>query len=173
MLRSAKWALPVLALGLLISFTAARAIAEDKAEKKDTGTVSGTVTGTDGKPAAKCLVRLFHSMDRANAHSAAKSSNSDKSETKAAGDEKPAKGEKGDKPIPVANATTDDAGKFTMKDVPVGKYEIIAQVKGVGRGHDTIEVKSGEDTSVDLKLERHEGGGKSGGDKTEKPAKSE
>lgn len=172
MLRSAKWALPVLALGLLISFTAARAIAEDKAaDKKDTGTVSGTVTGTDGKPAAKCLVRLFHPMDRANAKSAAKSSNSAKSETKAAED-KPAKSEKGDKPIPVANATTDDAGKFTMKDVPVGKYEIIAQVKGVGRAHDTVEVKSGEDTSVDLKLERHEGGGKSA-EKTEKPAKSE
>ncbi len=169
MSRSLKWAMPVLALGLLISFTASRAIAEDKAEKKDTGTVSGTVTGIDGKPAAKCLVRLFHPMDRANAHSAAKSSNSDKSESKAAGDEKPAKG---DKPIPVANATTGDDGKFTMKDVPIGKYEIIAQVKGAGRAHDTIEVKSGEDTSVDLKLERHEGG-KSGGDKTEKPAKSE
>jgi hypothetical protein len=171
MFRSLKWATPVLALGMLISFTAVRAIAEDKAEKKDTGTVSGTVTGTDGKPAAKVLVRLFHPMEH-HGKDAAKSSNSDKSETKAAGDEKPAKG---DKPIPVANATTGDDGKFSMKDVPVGKYEILAQVKGVGRAHDVIEVKSGEDTAVDLKLEHKECGGKSasGGDKTEKPAKSE
>ena len=79
-----------------------------------------------------------------------------------------------EKPIPVASGTTDNDGKFTLKDVPVGKYTILAQQRAVGRATEDIEIKSGEETKVELKLARKSDSSKSAdtGKKTEKAAKS-
>ena len=164
MFRTVKWAAaPLLALAVMFSVSTRAAKAADEAK----GTVTGTVVGADDKPSSGTLVRLFHPMEKGNkaAKSEAKSK-SDGAETKAAAD-KPAKG---DKPVPVATATTDKDGKFEMKDVPAGKYTIMANVKGVGNDRENIEVKAGESASVSLKLEKHEGkvGGAGGEKKAEK-----
>src|SRR4051812_30518139 len=131
MFRTVKWAAaPLLALAVMFNVSTKTASAADDSAAK--GTVSGTVVGADDKPVSGTLVRLFHPMEkgeRKGAKSDAKAEKkSDGSDTKAAG-EKGAKGDKGDKPVPVATATTDKDGKFEMKDVPVGKYMVMANVR--------------------------------------------
>ena len=58
MFRVAKWAVPVLALALLIGLTASRVTAEE--QKAEKGTVTGKVLDKDGNPVADAPVRLFH-----------------------------------------------------------------------------------------------------------------
>ena len=177
MFRVMKWATPLLALGLIVSLSAVRASAEESKEKKETGSVSGTVTAPDGKPAAGVNVRVFHPMEKGERKAAKGESKpeakSEKAQTNAAEGEKPAKGdkEKMDKPIPVASGTTDNDGKFTLKDVPIGKYTIIAQQRGVGRATEDIEIKTGEEKKVELKLARKSGSNTTG-DTAKKPEKS-
>jgi len=145
------------ALGLVISFAASRAIAEDA--KKDTGTVSGTVTDADGKPVADAEVGIFHPMKHAK-----------KAEEKAA---------KGDKPIPVVpQVKSDDKGAFTISDVPTGDYMIRAFLKGEGQARENVTVAAGETAKVELKLHKgHNAGGTgpgaapAGGEKPADPAK--
>ena len=60
MFRSMKWVAPLAALGLMLSISAVRATGQET--KKETGSVSGTVSGVDGKPVSGVLVRLFHPM---------------------------------------------------------------------------------------------------------------
>src|SRR4051812_18345638 len=121
MFRVMKWATPLLALGLIVSLAAVRASAEESKENKDTGSVSGTVTSPDGKPAAGVNIRLFHPMDKTERKAAkgeAKTeAKSEKAQTNAAEGDKPAAGsekKKTDKPVPVASGTTDNDGKFAL-----------------------------------------------------------
>ncbi len=138
--------------------------------------MSGTVTTSDGKPAAGVNVRVFHPMDKSDRKAAKAEAKSDKAEKNAAEGDKPKgeKGEKMEKPIPVASGTTDNDGKFILKDVPVGKYTVLAQQRAVGRATEDIEIKSGEETKVDLKLVRKSDSSKSSdtGKKSEKSEKS-
>ena len=158
MFRSMKWVAPLAALGLMLSLSAARVTGEET--KKQTGNISGTVTGADGKPASGVLVRLFHPMSAGKKTEKKAQKKQIKAEQNATESEKPAKGEKGDKskaadkPIPVANATTSGDGTFEMKDVPAGKYMLMAMVRGAGSARETIEVKAGETTKADLKLKK-------------------
>ena len=61
MSRFVKWAAPVVAFALLVSFTSLRAKAADDS-KKETGTVSGVVMDSDGKPLAGAEV-AFAAVD--------------------------------------------------------------------------------------------------------------
>src|SRR5437867_9654127 len=115
MSRFIKWAAPVAAFALLLSLAAIGARAEDA--KKETGKIEGTVKDKDGKAVNGLTVSLFHPMGKAEKKSAKLAEKGEKPE-------KPAKGEK---PVAVASATTDSDGKFTMNDVPVGDYMIVAR----------------------------------------------
>ena len=150
MLRIAKWTSPLLAFGLVVALVCANVRAEDK---KDTGTVSGTVVDKDGKAVSGAKVSLFHQGDRGNKDTA---KHEEKKEKELAEGDKPADKPK-DKPQPVATATTDDAGKFTLSDVPAGAYKVQARLKGVGAGGEKVEVKSGETTEVKLTLAEGQG----------------
>jgi hypothetical protein len=161
MLRVRNWCLPLAALALAISFCASRAIADDaKDAKKDTGTVSGTVTDADGKPVADAEVGVYPPMK----HGATK-----KAEQKAAGI----------KPIPVVpSVKSDDKGEFTINDVPAGDYMIRAFLKGSGQAREKLTVTAGETAKVELKLKKNGAGGgtggatpPAGGDKPADPAK--
>jgi len=159
MFRSMKWVAPLAALGLMLSLSAARVTGEET--KKQTGNISGTVTGADGKPASGVLVRLFHPMSAGKKSEKKAQKKQIKAEQNATESEKPAKGEKGDKskaadkPIPVANATTSGDGTFEMKDVPVGTYMIMANLKGAGQARQTIEVKAADAAKVTLTLKHN------------------
>jgi len=176
MFRALKWAAPVVAFGLLFSLAGTRASAADApAASGDKGTVSGTVTDKDGKPVANCPVRLFHPMDHAGGgkkgggeHGDADKGTDKKADKDAAGTDRKAtqladKPAKGDKPVPVASGTTDSDGKFTLNDVPVGDYMVIANLKGTGSAREKVTVKSGETATVSLKLEYHDKGAGKGG----------
>jgi hypothetical protein len=140
MFRIVKWATPVVAFGLLMGLLHTRAVAEDNAAV-DTGTVKGVVMGADDKPAAGVNIRIVKPMPKhAGDHH--------KPKEQAAGD-KPAKA---DRPAPVATGKTDSDGKFTIENVPVGKFVVMANLKGVGVAHEMVEVKKGETADVSLKL---------------------
>ena len=122
MLSSMKWSLPLVAVAAaMLAFGTSVVRADDAAGK---GSVSGTVLDKDGKPAAGVHVRLFHPFEKGQR--APGQAKKDKAETNVAdpsesGSEKPGKGDKGDKgdkPMrdkPVATATTDSNGAFSMK----------------------------------------------------------
>jgi hypothetical protein len=146
MLRITKWVAPVAALGLLLAFSLAVQAADQKA---DTGTVSGTITDQDGKAVAGVKVELFQ-PPHMNTHNNAKpeADNADTDKDKAANANHP----KHEHPKPLFQATTDKDGKFAISDVPVGHYVAAAHLKGVGGAHERITVKSGQTTTLNLKL---------------------
>jgi hypothetical protein len=153
MLRLRNWILPLLALALAIGFTAVRATAEEA--KKETGTVSGVVQDKDGKPVAGAEVGIFHATGK---HAAA-----DKPKTEAKNPaEKP---EKANSVVPMVKS--DDKGEFTLSDVPVGDYTVIARLRGQGQGRENVTVKAGETAKVELKLKKN--APKTGGTSEKKP----
>ena len=130
MLRFAKWAAPIAALSLLMVFTLS-VRAEDK---KETGTITGTLVDKAGKAVANAEVELTKHKVKAPV-----------------ADTKPK--ENAAKPEKVfSKATTDNDGKFTIADVPAGEYSVSVNVKGQGRAAQKITVKAGETTTVELKL---------------------
>ena len=127
-----KWAVPVAAFGLLMFVASVAVRAAD--EKKETGTISGTVTGADGKAVAGAEVGVYHLMGKGK-----------KAEPKAEGTK--------EKPVPVVpSVKSDDKGEFTLSDVPVGEYTVVARLKGQGNGRENVTVKAGETAKVDIKL---------------------
>jgi len=142
MFRIAKWAAPVAALALMIGLTVGKVTAQEAKDAK--GTVSGKVVDKDGAAVADAKVRLM------NKGAGGKKADKAAGETKLADASDKAKGEK---PTPVAEATTDSEGKFTMPDVPAGSYRLMANVKGKGRGSANVEVKAGETATAEIKLE--------------------
>jgi hypothetical protein len=162
MFRVLKWTTPLVAFAMLLALgSASRA---DEA-KKETGTVSGTVLDKEGHAAPGLQVRLFHPFERGQRRGGGEAKvekqNADPGAGAAAGEkqEKPrkgnkgAKGEKGDRPKPVATTSTDKDGKFTMTDVPVGKYVVMANARGVGGARQEVEVTAGSEAKVELKLQ--------------------
>jgi hypothetical protein len=163
MFRVLKWTTPFVAVAMMLALgSASRA---DEA-KKETGTVSGTVLDKEGHPAAGLQVRLFHPFDRGqhrggegaakvekqNADDGAATATGDKAEKPGKG-EKGRKGEKGDRPKPVATTSTDKDGKFTLSDVPAGKYVVMTMIKGVGGARQDVEVTAGSEAKVELKIQ--------------------
>ncbi len=153
MFRSLKWATPFVAMALLVGISQVRA----EETKKETGTVTGTVTDQDGKAVANAEVRLM-----------APKAKGEKSEAKA---DKAASGER---PKPIATGKTDADGKFELKDVAVGSYTLAAGVKGVGQAREQIEVKAGDNSPVALKIKpaapKGDKAKSEGGEKHEKKA---
>jgi hypothetical protein len=123
----------VLAAGL--SFTTATR-ADDAAPAKETGTITGRVVDSDGKPVANVHVRVF-------AIGAFK-------DMKNRGQDKPT-GNDAARPQPIAKAETAADGTFALENVPVGKVRVIAGLRGTGIGMVKIpvEVNAGETTKVD------------------------
>src|SRR5213082_717525 len=111
MSRMFRWFTPVLALGLAIALTHV-----GHAEDAKTGSISGTVTGADGKAVSGAKVRVMKPM----MHEAPPAA-----ETKAKGDKAGKKGEA------VAETNTDNDGKFKLENIPAGEYQVAAAVKGV------------------------------------------
>lgn len=154
MFRALKWSTPFIAFALLVAF-GSTARAEEA--KQETGSVSGTVLDKDSHAAPGVQVRLFHPFERGqrrgpaaktqqqNADPAAPAQNQEKPG-------KPGKGRKSDRPKPVATTTTDKDGKFSIADVPVGKYVVMTMVRGVGGAREEVEVTAGGDAKVELKL---------------------
>ncbi len=164
MFRVLKWTTPLIACAMLLALgSASRA---DEA-KKETGTVTGTVLDKEGHAAAGLQVRLFHPFERGqrrgggegaakvekqNADPGTGTATSDK-EGKPGKGNKGGKGEKGDRPKPVATTSTDKDGKFTMTDVPAGKYVVMTMIKGVGGARQDVEVTAGSEAKVELKIQ--------------------
>jgi len=159
MFRVLKWTTPFIAFAMLLALgSASRA---DEA-KKETGTVTGTVLDKEGHPAAGLQVRLFHPFERGQRRGAGagkvEKQNADPGAGAATGDKhgkagKGEKGGKGDRPQPVATTSTDKDGKFTMSDVPVGKYVVMTMIKGVGGARQEVEVTAGSESKVELKIQ--------------------
>lgn len=119
----------MVALGLMLGLGVTKAVAEDAK-----GSVSGTVTGADGKPAADVNVRVVAAPA--------------KGEKKAAD----ASGEKPKKAAPVAEGKTDENGKFDLKDVPAGSYVVQAGSKAAGMGREKVTVTAGANAEVSITL---------------------
>src|SRR5438045_2919361 len=107
MSRIVRWFIPVLALGLAIAFTQVTRAA-DKDSAKATGSVSGTVIGADGKPAANMKVRIVKPpmMDADKGEKPAPAP--------AAADEGGKGAGKRHRPEPIATGNTDSDGKFKI-----------------------------------------------------------
>ena len=133
MFRIAKWVVSTIALMFVVAAVSTVARAEE-----GKGKVSGVVKDADGKPAAGVQIKIMNKMDHAE-HKAAKQAEEGKKD-------------KADKPQPVGSAVTDSDGKFSLSDIPAGKYMIGAKMKKGGQAKQEIEVKSGEETKVELTL---------------------
>ena len=116
--------------------------AADPTPAANTGTVTGTVRGQDGKPAANAAVKLTVS-----GKSFRPDQQPSKSDDKA---EKPAKGDK--KTAKALTATTDADGKFRVENVPAGQYAVTAAITGTSRGKSNVLVKAGETADVSISM---------------------
>jgi hypothetical protein len=158
---SLKWLVPTIALGLMVSL-AGTTRAEDKA-KAENATITGTVTGEDGKPAADIEVRVMPPRPK---HADGERPPRHEPKPQAAEDgEKP-----GDvppprppRPEPIAKTTTDADGKYSI-EVPAGDYLIAAGKRDVGAARREVTVSAGESKSVDLQLKKMPRGERRPGD---------
>ena len=143
------------ALTLMLS-TSPRSVADEKADaKKEKGSISGTVMGTDGKAASGVTVRLLSAADAqpGKADKAAGATNAGKAlaadADKAA--DKPGKG-KGARQAALDETSTNEKGEFTFKEVAAGEYFVAANQRGVGNARKKVTVKAGETAKVELAL---------------------
>jgi hypothetical protein len=154
MFRAAKWSVPFVAFALLLGLGVSVRAEE---AKKETGSVSGTVLDKEGNAAPGVQVRLMHPFERGQRKSGdGGAAQAEPKNAEPAAGEKPGKGAKGgksDRPKPVATTSTDKDGKFTLADVPVGKYVVMAMVKGVGGARSEVEVTAGSEAKLELKLQ--------------------
>ena len=137
MSRHTKWLMPAsLALAFAFGlFTLSAKAADEK------GSVTITVTGKDGKPAADVEVGLMKPAAKAAAIVPGAASDV---VTLA----------KGARAEPVAKGTTDKDGQCTLKDVPVGDYQVVARNmadKTAGRGKVSITAGATAMVSIQLK----------------------
>lgn len=169
-----KWATPVVAFALLMSLTAAVRAQDAAPAAKETGTVSGVVLDQEGNPAPAVQVRVLNPFERGQRREAANAQeqNADPGAAAPAGGDKPGKGgkaRKGERPKPVATTSTDKDGKFSIADLPAGKYVVMAMVRGVGSAREPVEVTAGGDAKVELKLADRPAKGEKKGKKSEAP----
>jgi len=187
----------VVAAGLITGFsTIPFARAEDKpaaAAEVKKGSVTGTVLDKDGKPVKDAEVALYKPQaggpggrggpggagGGANRPNRGGGNAGNGAVNQATDDPKPAepapapgRGNR-QRPEPIAKATTDADGKFTIKDVPVGDYAVMVRTdKGMAR--ERVTVKADEATTVSLKLQDRPargggGAGAAGGNRPNRP----
>ena len=162
-MQSLKWMLPVTAFALLLGMGVVSQADESKAAGK--ATVSGTVKAEDGSPVADIEVRVM--PPRPKRGEPGFEQRPEKPKQEQAG-EKPAPGEGPPRPEPIAKATTDADGKFTL-EVPAGKYDIVAGKRNMGMARQTVELKDGETKTVDLTLKKGPRGEGAGPGREKKP----
>ena len=115
------------------------------------GSVSGKVVDSTGAAVKGATVGIINPADMPA--KPAKGAN-----PAAAGD-KPARTSPMDKSV-VPTVTTADDGTYKLADVPAGKYIVLANLKGTGRGNVKVEVIAGQDTKADdIKLAMGNAGG--------------
>jgi len=164
-----KWLLPVTAaLGLVMGISALSAKAEDaKDAKTGKGSITGTVTDKDAKAVEGVEVRLMKPRQRGGGAGAA---------TQAALGTDPIALQQRQPPTPIATATTDKDGKFTMKDVAVGDYMVGVRDRDKEVFARTgVTVEEGKTATVEIKCSdqppaRGGGGGGAGGARPGNPA---
>ncbi|MGC4033899.1 MAG: carboxypeptidase-like regulatory domain-containing protein [Tepidisphaeraceae bacterium] len=128
-MKASKYALAG-ALAALMAF----AVSSQAEPTATTGTVSGTITTPDGKPAAGVMVRLTKAP-------AAKPTAADE------------KGSKKKKAAPTGpQATTDSKGEFKFEAVEAGSYTVNANLKDVGRGKKDVTVTAGQTADASIQL---------------------
>ena len=139
----------LLALGLAAS-GAAGAKDKDKEKAKGPGSVTGTVTGVDNKPAVGITVGLYAAPPKAEEGPARVAPAPPKPPAPGAGkaEEK--------KPAPLKQTTTNARGEFAFASVPPGEYHVTANAKGVRDDRKRVKIKPGEAQRVQLKLEPKE-----------------
>jgi hypothetical protein len=134
MLHRIRFLVPVLALGLVAALSyGVRAEDAPKADQA-TGTISGKVVDKDNNPVAGATIRLMAAPHK--------------------GHKKLAAGEKGkNRPAPVAEATSDQDGKFSLPNIPAGDYRLMAALKKVGVGSVAVQLQAGETKDVTVTIE--------------------
>ena len=141
------WRLSVIAISLVS--LVAWGSAADPSDKPVGGTISGTVL-KDGKPVANARVGLIAATAKAKGkglkHGAAPADQSPATQPS----QSTAKGKKHQ---PLATATTNADGKFTLEGVAPGDYIVMAGEKAQGRGKQRVTVTSGESASVSIDLQ--------------------
>src|SRR3954463_10772741 len=137
MLRS-KFSPLLLALAAVLTLGAGSALA---------GTITGTVTGADGKPAAGIQVRLQKAKEGGDAAKpgAKKLAKADKAAT---GTEKPKAPKAG-----AMTATTSADGTFKFENVADGNYVVMANGKTLGNGKAEVTVAGDTPATVAITLE--------------------
>ncbi len=184
MRTSTKWMLPVTAFAMLLAIGVSTR-AEDQA-KEGKATISGTVTGEHGNPAADIEVRVMPPRPKKGegpkeGRGEGHGDRPPKPEKQAADGDKPAgdrprgEGPQGDRPPrpePIAKAMTDAEGKYSI-EVPAGKFEVVAGKRGMGMAHESVTVADGETKTIDLKLKKMAPGERRpGGPKPDKGGKA-
>jgi len=110
------------------------------------GTITGTVTGADGKPAAGVQVRLQKAKEGGDAAKPAKKLA--KADKAAAGTEKPKAPKAG-----AMTATTSADGTFKFENVADGNYVVMANGKTLGNGKAEVTVAGDTPATVAITLE--------------------
>ena len=161
MKRVWRFVVPMAALVAALAFMP-HARADDKA--KNMGSIKGTVLGEDGKAAANVTVRLLPPRQQGNRPPATQPVT-----PQVAPGDPPKGGPDGGtpppgqgpgqgggqgrgRPQPLKTAVSDADGKFTMDDVPPGEYRLVAGLRGQPSGMQSVTVKAGEATTVEIKL---------------------
>lgn len=162
MRQSLKWILPASALSLMFTLGLnGVALAQDAAPAAEgKGTITGTVVAEDGSAVADLEVRVMPPPPPRDGEGPRRN----RANEQAADDQK--KGDHPDRPEPVATATTDADGKFSV-EVPAGTYVVIAGKPGKGMGRQRVTVADGETKTVELKLKK----GKRGEGAPKRPGK--
>lgn len=124
-----------LSMGLALVLGPARPAKAAAAPKPPSGSIAGAVLDQDSAPVAGIKVDL-HKPRRAGAPRPGGAGPS-----AWPGVEDLADNPRTRTPPPVASATTDKDGKFTMKEVPPGAYRLVAgdMLRGVGFAEVTVE----------------------------------
>jgi hypothetical protein len=150
-MRTAQWTIALVAMGLLAAFWQLPARAEDApapAPATEKGNVTVTVTDSAGAAVTGAKVQIMAPKMHKKENGAPAAA------PRAEGDHK--------EPVPVAEGTTDDKGKVTLNDIPVGKYLVRAMLKGTGMGRAPVTIEAGKTAEVALTLKKAEGGHKHG-----------
>lgn len=133
-----------------------------KKESKEKGSVKGTVTGADGKPAADLAVRLQApagerraapgKQAEADAPAAGTALVAAADKPKAAG-KKPARGGN----AALQTTKTDAKGEFAFEGVEPGTYRVVAGDRTTGTGRAEVTVKAGEAATASISLKAVKG----------------
>ena len=109
------------------------------------GSITGTVSGADGKPAGGVQVRLQKAKETGAAKAGAKKL---AKTTAAPGAEKPKPAKAG-----AMTATTSADGTFTFQNVADGNYVVVANGKALGNGKAEVAVSGDTPATVAITLE--------------------